>query len=79
MPDPNRAEIWSVVARTNPGTGTDEIVTTLISGERHVYPGSWSEAQELATRAGLTHAEYTSDGTIWTRRRPTTQPQEEPT
>jgi hypothetical protein len=63
MPEPS-SRIAAITAGANPVTGVDSYVIEYDDGETQSHEGPWSEARELANRAGLDHRE---DGTHWTR------------
>jgi hypothetical protein len=59
----------AVTAGTNPVTGVDTFVGEFEDGTQQVHEGPWSEARELAHRAGLEHREDGPVGvTHWSRR-----------
>jgi hypothetical protein len=63
--DPDQPSvIVAVTAGVNPVSGVDSYVIEFDDGETQTHEGPWSEARELAYRAGLDERE---DGTHWTR------------
>jgi hypothetical protein len=63
MPE-SASRIVAVTAGVNPVSGVDSYVIEFDDGETQTHERPWSEARELADRAGLDHRE---DGTHWTR------------
>jgi hypothetical protein len=63
MPE-STSRIMAVTAGANSVTGIDTYVIEFADGETQAHEGPWSEARELADRAGLDHRE---DGIHWTR------------
>jgi hypothetical protein len=61
---PEQSAVSAVTHGANPVTGVDSYVIEFDNGETQTHEGPWSEARELADRAGLEHRE---DGTHWTR------------
>ena len=53
--DPARPSRIVAVAGANPVTGVDSYVIEFDDGETQTHEGPWSEARELADRAGLDH------------------------
>ena len=67
--DDRPSAITSITAGTNPVTGDDSYVIEYSNGETQTHEGPWSEARELADRAGLDHREDGPVGvTRWSRR-----------
>jgi hypothetical protein len=68
MPE-SASRVIAITAGTNPITGVDHIVIEYQDGTQQVHAGPWSEARELADRAGLEHREDGPVGvTRWSRR-----------
>jgi hypothetical protein len=63
------SRVVAITAGTNPVTGVDHIVIEHADGTQQVHAGPWSEARELAHRAGLDHREDGPVGvTRWSQR-----------